>query len=295
MIDLVQWRVTIGAFNTKSVIGCVNNDESMCDNPPIQCTVITCEFFPLMWFVLVYYVLNIFFQICLILSGDPGPGPVKSCPSCDAQVPLRKKVCVCGHVFHHKYRSLQHAHLPLFNATTQIPTCTSPSEHVIDVPSALDDISSRTPVDNETTGLGDETEGAKGVDDNTKGVGDNTKRVGDNTKRVGDEIKDTKRVDDVTKGESDESKQAGDKTKESVKWSRRNAMVNAKRRLQYKLNPVRKRLINQMYYNSQRDIRSQKVLHAYHANPLNAMRRMLDAYHSNPSTIKERVKRCLHH
>ena len=70
-----------------------------------------------------------------------------------------------------------------------------------------------------------------------------------------------------------------------------NAMVNAKRRLQYKLNPVRKLLINQMYYNSQRDIRSQKVLHAYHANPLNAMRQMLDAYHSNPSTIKERARK----
>lgn len=101
MIDLVQWRVTIGAFNAaKSVIVCITNDnECMCDS-------LSCQFFPLK-LCSIYL-----FQICLILSGDieTNPGPVnKSCPSCDAQVPLRKKVCVCGHVFNqfttHKFTS----------------------------------------------------------------------------------------------------------------------------------------------------------------------------------------------
>ena len=43
------------------------------------------------------------FQISLILSRDieinPGPVINKTCPSCDAQVPIRKKTCVCGHMF----------------------------------------------------------------------------------------------------------------------------------------------------------------------------------------------------
>ena len=53
----------------------------------------------------------------------------------------------------------------------------------------------------------------------------------------------------------------------SIKWDKRSEVVNAKWRLQYKLNPISKRLNNQRYYQSQPEIRSQKVLHAYHANP----------------------------
>ena len=76
-------------------------------------------------------------------------------------------------------------------------------------------------------------------------------------------------------------------SKGSIKWDKRSEVVNAKRRLQYKLNPIRKRLINQRYYQSQPEIRSQKVLHAYHANPSLAKRRMQDAYYANPSPIKK--------
>ena len=76
----------------------------------------------------------------------------------------------------------------------------------------------------------------------------------------------------------------------SVKWGRRSEKVNAKRRLQYKLNPIGKRLINQMYYHSQPETRREKVLHAYHTNPSPAKRRMRDTYHANPSPIKEKAK-----
>ena len=79
-------------------------------------------------------------------------------------------------------------------------------------------------------------------------------------------------------------------SKGSIKWDKRSEVVNAKRRLQYKLNPISKRLINQRYYQSQPEIRSQKVLHAYHANPSHAKRRMQDAYHANPSPIKEKAR-----
>ena len=351
MIDIIQWRVSIGAFNnTKSVIACINN-EVMCDSP-IHCKVTcTCQFFPLVWFVSIYYVLNIFFQICLLRSGDieTNPGPVnKTCPSCDAQIPIRKKACVCGHVFNQKYRSLQHytnsPPINTVNDTAHIPTCTLPSKHIVDVPSTgtsieLDDtamnISCITPVEqiSRTAGVGDETKGVgdeiKGVSDETKGVSIETKGVSDETKGVSDKTKgmndETKGVSDEAQGVSDETIGVNDETIEvsdeikgeyvtnenmnkcqstihvdnsslsqpsegSVKWSKRSAMVNAKRRLQYKLNPIGKRLLNQRYYNSRCDIRSQKVLDAYHANPSNAKRRMFDAYHANPSPIKEKAR-----
>ena len=64
----------------------------------------------------------------------------------------------------------------------------------------------------------------------------------------------TKGVGDDANGAGNATKLTGDKTKESVKWSKRSAIVNAKRRLQYKLNPIGKQLINQMYYYSQCDI-----------------------------------------
>ena len=60
----------------------------------------------------------------------------------------------------------------------------------------------------------------------------------------------------------------------SIKWGKRSEEVNAKRRLQYKLNPIGKLLINQMYYYSQPETRREKVLHAYHSNPASAKRRM---------------------
>ena len=49
-------------------------------------------------------VLIIFVNICtlmLALSNDveTNPEPVKSCPVCNSNVPIRKSVCECGHVF----------------------------------------------------------------------------------------------------------------------------------------------------------------------------------------------------
>ena len=76
----------------------------------------------------------------------------------------------------------------------------------------------------------------------------------------------------------------------SIKWGKRSEEVNAKRRLQYKLNPIGKRLINQAYYYSQPETRREKVLHAYHSNPSPAKRRMRDTYHANPSPIKEKAR-----
>ena len=57
-----------------------------------------------------------------------------------------------------------------------------------------------------------------------------------------------------------------------TKWGKRSEEVNAKRRLQYTLNPIGKQFINQMYYHSQPETQCEKVLHAYHTNPSHAKR-----------------------
>ena len=92
--------------------------------------------------------------------------------------------------------------------------------------------------------------------------------------RVGNETKgETERIDN----ESMKITFLSQPSEGSIKWDKRREIVNAKRRLQYKLNPIGKRLINQQYYHSQPEIRRQKVLHAYHANPSHAKRRMREA------------------
>ena len=125
MIDTIQWRASIGGFNNISVQSvrnaCIGNN-IRCDSLDfIEYKVPSTHYFPIVWFLSLYYVLNIFFQICLILSGDietnPGPISHKTCPSCDAHIPIRKKIC---YAFSQKYQNLKTIY--------QFPTCASPSK-----------------------------------------------------------------------------------------------------------------------------------------------------------------------
>ena len=106
MIDIIQWCASIGVFNNISVQSvrnaCIDNN-IRCDSLEfIEYEVPSTHYFPIVWFLSLYYVLNIFFQISLILSGDietnPGPISHKTCPSCDAHIPIRKRfACVVMH------------------------------------------------------------------------------------------------------------------------------------------------------------------------------------------------------
>ena len=84
---------------------------------------ISCIYFPIVWFLFVYYVINVFFQMSLILSGDietnPGPITTKTCPCCDAQLHIRKKNCICGYAFNQNYQNLK--------TINPFPICASPS------------------------------------------------------------------------------------------------------------------------------------------------------------------------
>ena len=68
MIDTNQWRATIGAFNVSK------NPVRTCIVEKVRCGYefigyeISCIYFPIVWFLFVYYVINVFFQMSLILS-----------------------------------------------------------------------------------------------------------------------------------------------------------------------------------------------------------------------------------
>ena len=283
MIDIIQWRASIGGFNisVQSVRNTCIDNNIRCDN--IRCDSLefieyevpsTCHYFPIVWFLSVYYVLNIFFQICLILSGDietnPGPISYKTCPSCDAQIPIRKKICLCGYAFSQKYQNLK--------TINQFPTCASPSiSHTgtldPDKSIKLDDtgllnVSCRTltkktlegenervsneavwetervdiVIEGENERVDNETEGeSERVDIETKGENErvDTQTEGENERVDNESMKLSFNVGMGSLSQPSEG---------SIKWGKRSEAVNAKRRLQYKLNPISKRLINQRYY-----------------------------------------------
>ena len=143
MIDTNQWRASIGAFNisTKRSVS-YTDDKIWCDC--LECKSCTCH--PITWFMSVYYVLNVFFQMCLILSGDieTNPGPVKTCPSCDAQIHIRKKICMCGYVFNQNYQNLKPLNpFPICPSSSKSYTGTLNPDTLNDLDSTALDISCR--------------------------------------------------------------------------------------------------------------------------------------------------------
>ena len=300
MIDTNQWRASIGAFNisNKSVRTCIH-DKVRCGYDCLEFMEYevssTCNYL-IVWFLSAYYVLNVFFLMCLIFSGDietnPGPITTKTCPSCDAQIHIRKKICTCGYAFNQNYQNLK--------AVNMFPICASPSSYtgtlnpdvLIELDDTTLDISCRTQTKN------------RSKEGENKMVA--TESEGESESENEGEIEtesENKMVDTETEGEIDrvdnesmsvdfyaEKGSLSQLSEGSIKWGKRSEEVNAKRRLQYKLNPIGKRLINQSYYYSQPETRREKVLHAYHSNPSPAKRRMRDTYHANPSPIKEKAR-----
>ena len=81
-------------------------------------------------------------------------------------------------------------------------------------------------------------------------------------------VKLTETSDTVTQSKTDTNKVSLSQPFEgSLKWAKRSSLLNAKRRLKYKLDPEKKRLNSKQYYDSPREARTKKILDAYHANP----------------------------
>ena len=116
MIDLQQYRVAVGIFNSISCVCCSSkckwygnsSSKSIFGNMLI---LITC--------------------ICLLIlqCGDvevnPGPKGVKLCPQCNNYVVIRLKLCSCGFRFNKKGRPCHTKRLNNYSASTGRPVGTS--------------------------------------------------------------------------------------------------------------------------------------------------------------------------
>ena len=87
-VSLEQYRFAIGSYNnirfkSASHVNCHGLVAQVCFNLPIL--------------IISVYICT----LMLALSNDieTNPGPTKSCPVCNSNVPIRKYVCECGHVF----------------------------------------------------------------------------------------------------------------------------------------------------------------------------------------------------
>ena len=103
MIEIWQWRMTIGCFAGGGA------------STPTTRGIRTMVTFPRSWYGITFTGLLlctyslIVVAILLLCSGNvelnPGPVNCKTCPFClDKKVPIKLKVCNCGHVFHKKSR-----------------------------------------------------------------------------------------------------------------------------------------------------------------------------------------------
>ena len=105
MIDIVQWRASIGAFN----ISYQSNKPVTSQDFSIGFSELCYHHTVVIWFVSIYCLINVLcYVFCLLLSGDieTNPRPVhKLCPQCDRHIHIRKKVCLCGYVFCKNYRT----------------------------------------------------------------------------------------------------------------------------------------------------------------------------------------------
>ena len=246
MIDIPQWRASIGAFNSvcqskKSVTTTIREDYYSIGVSDIYCYKI------FIWSASLYCVMYVSFSaLCLVLSGDieTNPGPFhRLCPECNEHIHIKKKVCSCGYIFCKKSRNFTKVASPLVSTVNvEISDGCSPEiTQTTDCASLL-----TSPIDVTIKSL-DPTTSVGLVDDIAYDASSST-AVGEtlhNTHSIAT-TEDPTLNTHVSKGSPSEGS--------SAKWVKRSAMVNEKRRLKYKLNPKHKRLSRSKYYHSKRNI-----------------------------------------
>ena len=280
MIDIFQWRASIGAFcnahqSQKSVTTIISDPCYFVTFSDMYCQ------YAIIWFVLVYCVVNIYYHaLCLILSGDieTNPGPVyKVCPEYDSHIHIKKKVCLCGYILCKRSRKFTKVVSPSVSTVSVEPSGACAEKTGCAVLSTSPNDVTNTSLDPSTSvGL---------LDDTAHDV-----RCSTTTGEKLDDSNSTPKPEEITEKAHVYKGSLSQPSVGSAKWARRSAAVNEKRRLKYRLNPKGKRLSSKKFYQSQSNIRSQQVLRAYHLNPSPAKKRMLDAYHANPSPLKSKAR-----
>ena len=112
MIDIIQWRASIGAFNAhqsrKSVTTIYSDDYYS----------VTCRdiyyHYAVIWFMSVYCLVSVsYYAFSLILSGDieTNPGPVyKLCPEYDSRIHIKKRFAYAVTFYAKSLEPLQRLH-----------------------------------------------------------------------------------------------------------------------------------------------------------------------------------------
>ena len=274
MITTQQWRAFIDTFAGGRSARCTPDTSRDCVN-------ITPCITPRSWYgviigrlLLCSYSISLFVIVMLLVcSGNveinPEPVNCKKCPACLIEtVPIKLKVCTCGHIFHKKS-----CRQPPKNATSQ--PLTSHVEVVTD--SDIDPVQSQPVV---------------------------SKTVASDTEVVTDPITVTD-GDPVSIVEVQSQPVIG-KSVISQKWERYKKDINNSRREKYKTNseaakshsyklyhqnPELFKTKKQVSYNFNPSPVKERVRKTYRFNssPVKAQKR--EVYRSNPSPVKERVRK----
>ena len=154
MIDLSQWRTSIGIFNSRVNSGYVDRDYSSSLSNVLLHTVLTVirDVAVLQLFVHVYVVT----VLLLLLCGDieMKPGPVYTlCPNCNIRVHIRKKICECGYVLHTKGGRKMGTSNPGFSGSAGRPPANVDIELNVPIgrPNSNDDIELDVPIGRPTS------------------------------------------------------------------------------------------------------------------------------------------------
>ena len=155
MIELSQWRTSIGIFNSRVNSGYVDRDYSSSLSNVLLHTVLTVirDAAVLQLFVHVYVVT----VLLLLLCGDieMNPGPVYTlCPNCNIRVHIRKKICECGYVLHTKGgRKMGTSSNPGFSGSAGRPPANVDIELNVPIgrPNSNDDIELDVPIGRPTS------------------------------------------------------------------------------------------------------------------------------------------------
>ena len=154
MIDLSQWRTSIGIFNSRVNSGYVDRDYSSSLSNVLLHTVLTVirDVAVLQLFVHVYVVT----VLLLLLCGDieMNPGPVYTlCPNCNIRVHIRKKICECGYVLHTKGGRKMGTSNPGFSGSAGRPPANVDIEFNVPIgrPNSNDDIELDVPIGRPTS------------------------------------------------------------------------------------------------------------------------------------------------
>ena len=100
MIDLSQWRASIGFFNSR--VRCIGREYCSSTDSVSLHTVVSVVLDVTVLQMLMYAITVLLLLLCGDIETHPGPVCYTVCPNCNIQVHIRKKICECGYTIRKK-------------------------------------------------------------------------------------------------------------------------------------------------------------------------------------------------